>query len=161
MYPSLLSRFDRIFDLFRENGIIIRPKVFRGYYGEKRYPESYTEKEKNKILMYSNLSGKWEDMSLETQIDPDLDRYFIRGDLLFKGQLCAAGKDFVVITYAGDVIRCHGEPSKMGNIFSEKIELFKEARPCSSKICPCPYYGLKFAETKGRTAESIKRVDRQ
>lgn len=158
MYPPLVREFDGIFNSFREKGVILRPKVFRGYYNDKRYPESYTGKERNRILKYSNLSEKLTDLSLETQIDPNLDRYFLNGDLSFKGYLCNAGKDFVVITYDGDVIRCQGEPIKMGNIFDGGIELFREPKPCASEFCPCPYYGLKYSERKFKTTESTENI---
>lgn len=158
MYPPLVRQFDGIFDSFREKGVILRPKVFRGYHDEKRYPESYTEKERNRILKYSNLSEDLAVLSLETQIDPNLERYFIKGDLSFKGYLCNAGKDFVVITYDGDVIRCHGEHTKMGNIFEGGIKLFRKPKPCSSEFCPCPYYGLKYSERKYRTTECTQNI---
>jgi MoaA/NifB/PqqE/SkfB family radical SAM enzyme len=148
MHPSLLERFDRIFDFFIKKGIIIRPKVFRGLYEQKCYPAGYTEEQITKIIEYSKLSEKLSDIYPKTQIDPILDRYFIRGDLSFKGSRCKAGRDFVVITYDGDIIRCHGEPFKLGNIFDGVIGLLKDSRQCSSEYCPCPYYGLRFAESR-------------
>jgi len=154
MYPTLLKRFDEIFDFFRENRIIIRPKVFRGYYEQKLYPASYTEEERSKILKYSKLSEKISDLYFDTQIDPNLDRFFVHGDLSFKGNLCKAGKNFVVIAYNGDIIRCNGEQIKLGNIFDGGLNLLKDSRPCSSEFCPCPYYGLKFAESNYKLDKS-------
>lgn len=159
MYPPLLRRFDEIFDHFKEYGIAIRPKVFRGRYKQKIYPLSYREGERKKILKYSGLSEELDKLSFDTDIDPRLDWNFIRGTLSFKGLLCKAGKDFVTIEYNGNIIRCPGEPISLGDIISGRLLLHKESKPCVSETCLCPYHGLKFAEGKYRLVKNNSTMD--
>ena len=141
-YPPILKRFDGIFELFKENGIIVRPKIFRGSYRLKCYPQGYTEKERRKILRYMLAEEPYE-------------HKFMYGDLSFKGLPCKAGKEFVRIVYNGDVLRCDGETVKMGNLFEDgEISLYKEPEKCSARICPCPYYGLKYATGKYKIVKS-------
>ncbi len=145
MFPPILHKFDETFGFFKNKKIIVRPKIFRGYYNLKHYPKAYIPAERTKLLFYYNLSRKLEEIST-LHIDPNLDDRLIYGDLSFRGLKCSAGKDFVVIEYNGDVIRCHSERKKLGNIFEGKLNLHKEAKPCGAKICVCPYYGLRYAE---------------
>lgn len=145
LYPPILKRFDGIFDFFKKNGIIIRPKIFRGYYNRKLYPGSYTETQKKKFLIYCENSHKSVDYK-PIFTDPYLDREFIHGNLSFTGLLCKTGKDYVLIEHNGDVVRCHGEVGNLGNIFEGKINLMKQPEKCTAKICPCPYVGLRYAE---------------
>lgn len=150
MYPPIINNFDYPFEKLKELGVLVRPKVFRGYYKSKRYPQSYTEWERELFMKYYDESeGK-----TGTIIDPNLDKHFLDGDLSFRDSKCAAGKDFVVIVYNGDVLRCAGEPVKLGNIFDGYIELYEEAKPCNVKICTCPYYGLKYANGKPKIIEN-------
>jgi organic radical activating enzyme len=143
MYPPILNRFEHIFDDFQEKGIYIRPKIFRGYYNQKRYPASYTEEEREKILSYlKEMDG----LPQAVQIGPNLEKHLIFGDVSFRGLLCKTGKDMVTISYNGDVFRCHGEMTRIGNIFEGRIKFLEEPKPCLTKICPCPYHGLRFAE---------------
>jgi len=65
-----------------------------------------------------------------------------------------AGKDFVAIRYDGEIVRCQGEATKIGNIFQGKMKLFEEPEPCSARICPCPHAGIKYAEGRYKIFES-------
>jgi len=144
LYPPVLEKFDEIFEFFKKNGVIVRPKIFRGYYKERHYPADYTQKEREKILNYFEISRKLDNLK-PLEMDPALDKKFIYGNLSFKGLLCSAGKDFVLIEHNGRVMRCYGIAVDLGNIFEGEIHLFKKAEPCTADICPCPYYGLRCA----------------
>lgn len=154
LYPPILQRFDDIFRFFKENGIILIPKVFIGMYRYKYYPQEYTKEDRSKILKYimaSSESSKelGERSEIHQFCRPDiLEKELIYGDLSFKGLPCGAGKDLVAIEYNGDIIRCAGERTKIGNLFEGKINLFKDAKFCSARICPCPYHGLVYAKGK-------------
>jgi len=142
LYPPVLKRFDEVFEYLKENGIILRPLTFMGYYKFWRYPASYTEEERKRILKYFEICEEFR----ATRAIPIPDRKFIYGDLSFKGSLCKAGKKFVAIYYDGDIMRCQSESFKIGNIFEGELNLFEEPRPCNVEICVCPFYGLKYAE---------------
>jgi len=148
LYPPVLKKFDKVFDFFRENGIIVKPKTFRGNYKYIRYPAGYTKKERGRILKYIKISKELSKSSELSEFGglAQLEKELIYGELSFKGLPCKTGKDLIVINYDGEVIRCHSEPIKIGNIFEGKINLVKEPKICSAKICTCPYYGLRYAE---------------
>jgi hypothetical protein len=122
MYPPVLRRFPEIHDLLRSRGIIVKPKTFRGYYGTKKYPESYSEEERGMMMRYRSLAES-DGHSTGHLNDPSLDE-FLSGDLSFKGLLCGAGKDSVVIWPDGETIRCLGERTRIGNIFRAELDLF-------------------------------------
>lgn len=147
LYPPVLERFEKYYELFRENGIVLGPRCFKGNYKYVNYPTAYTKKEKNKILRYIELSNSSE-TSRYASTEHIFEKEFVHGDLSFRGLPCKAGKDFVTINYNGEVIRCLGEPIKMGNIFNGEISFFKEPRPCPAKMCVCPAMGLLGAEGK-------------
>jgi MoaA/NifB/PqqE/SkfB family radical SAM enzyme len=142
-YSPTITRFKSLFDDFKIKGLTIRPKVFRGYYNSKHYPESYTEVEKKLFMTYSSLAHKLEPAS-DTHIDPILDQKFIDGELSFKGIPCNAGKKSVYIKFNGDIVRCHASNKPLGNIFRGCFRLNDSAEVCPFTICPCPYYGLRF-----------------
>jgi len=136
LYPPILSRFNRIFKFFLNRGIVIKPKIFRGSYNQRCYPTSYTEAERAKILGFFRFSKdtEW------------IDIHLVDGNLSFKGLPCGAGSVFVMIGYDGNVTRCTGEPIGLGNVFDGHVLLLEHPEPCHVDICPCPYYGLQYAE---------------
>lgn len=141
LHPSELEIFDRYFDLLKENGIVLNPKNFMGNYRYRHYPHSYSENERNKIINYIETAKNLEEGRNDVQQLLDLERELVYGDLSFRGQLCNAGKNSVTINPNGDVMRCHGIPNKIGNIFEGEIDFLKGPKLCSSKICPCPFFG--------------------
>lgn len=147
MYPPILSRFERTFQYLKRNGIVTRPKVFRGSYKMKTYPQSYTDEERRVFMRYYGESER----TLSSSKEPNLDwifsfeRYLLDGELSFKGIRCGAGKDYVYIRYNGDVIRCI-EGRRLGNIYHRQINLDTEPRFCKAEICYCPHYGLRHAK---------------
>lgn len=150
LYPPIIRRFDEILEYFLKNGIVITPKIFRGYYKQKSYPHSYTKRQKDKIIKYCDISRELNNQS-RICIDPYMEKEFIKGNLSFTDLLCEAGKRFVLIEHNGDIMRCQGEATNLGNIFEGRINLMKHPKPCSAKICPCPYFGLRFAKGLPRT----------
>ncbi len=146
--PSIIKDFSKIFDFFKEKSIIVRPKVLRGFVDKKQYPEDYTDEERKIFIKYSLLADKLEPLSLSTvHINPILDQKFLTGYLSWKGLKCNAGRQSVWIKFNGDIVRCEASNKILGNIFEGKLNLLKEASTCPYSICPCPYYGLKYAET--------------
>jgi hypothetical protein len=159
MYPSLLERFAGFSELLREEGIVVLPKIFRGTIGLKRYPGAYTNHEREIILQYYAYAGESNALEGYPQ-DPRLDMKFIDGDLSFRGLLCRAGKDFVRITEDGNVLRCQGSGVKLGNVFHGKIRLLEDAKLCTARICPCPYYGLAYSEENYRILKQDNAEDK-
>ena len=130
-YPPLLKRLEEYVALFKSYGLILLPKIFRGYYDERRfrlrkrhYPESYTEEERSLIKKYS--------------VDP-IAAKLILGLPSYTGRLCGAGKNFIRVHPDGKVSRCPGDSTYLGNIFRGSLKLFPEASVCKAKSCRCPF----------------------
>lgn len=165
MYPNLIDRFERDYNYFKSEGIICRPKVFRGWTSRSKiedlliirkmkqvlglsFPRAYSKKQRDLITKYierSHSDGSFitrhEDESLGRWIYIDLDKFFINDLPSFKNRYCLAGKSFVVMTPTGDVYRCFEERRYMGNLFHGEIKLFEELEKCKVDKCGCPYIG--------------------
>ena len=100
--------------------------AFWGEYGGKRYPESYTEAEREFIRPFLG----------------DIDRavYHLKGESP-KGKLCNAGYKYAVIQADGKVIRC-GQLADgiISNIMDEDFHLLDKPEPCQADYCPCNEY---------------------
>lgn len=172
MYPPFLERFENDYAYFRSHGITLRPKVFRGRYGNNAlfafpgmkkverylaplYPDSYTAEQKTMILDYIRR-GKTEDRAVNRRksgytgrvLDPGLDERFMSGLPSFKGKYCAAGKSFVRMTPNGDVHRCHGGDFFLGNLFEGTVVLFDKPEKCPFDVCRCPYLGYEYVQNE-------------
>ena len=132
-YPPLLSRIKGDIDFFAQYGLEVKPKIFRGDYLGKLYPNSYTPKEKEFL-------GKY--------INDDKEKIILKGGLSSKGKLCSAGYLFFTMSQNGNVYRCdsamasHGKVS-MGNLFEGTFKTFDKAYNCPYETCRCPYQALK------------------
>ena len=146
-YPPVIPLFHRIVEEFGKENIVIRPKLFRGLFEKKLYPQQYTAEEKQMFRHYLIMAERHEKI-YETHIDPNLDRDFFMKELSFKGKMCSAGQDFVNVHFNGDIVRCHASTSVMGNIFKGNLHLLKDTTTCPFTICPCPYYGLRYTQNE-------------
>jgi MoaA/NifB/PqqE/SkfB family radical SAM enzyme len=155
MWPPVVERFSQISDFFSKHGMHVRPKIFRGYYKWKEYPESYSQKERNAILNFMKVCG--EDPQPDKtagHINPDLDKLWINGHVSFRGTPCLAGVKFVSIKFNGDIRRCISDSTNLGNMYRGEFNLLEKAEPCKVKICGCPYYGFLFSSGNHKMAKN-------
>ncbi len=122
MYPPLISRFKETYEKFKQQGIEVEAKVFRGKYQGKEYPQSYTDEERK---MFYDL------------IPSEVDRAASFHNLSFKGVPCSAGLRLVRINPDGSVTRCPHDHEKLGNIFTQKLNLHKKPKKCDVPYCKC------------------------
>ena len=119
MYPPFFERVESDYRRFRERGVSLTIKPFKGVYRGRKYPAAYTAGEKDIIRSLSpDSSGE--------QIGPA--RWF--------GMNCSAGRNLVRVLSNGDVVRCAGDFRVLGNIFTG-FELYDSSRPCIARVCPC------------------------
>jgi len=118
LYPPLLNRAKEDISQLKDLGVdLIAAKVFKGVYEKKRYPEGYTDFEKEQI---EALSGSYPN-----------NKDYLESPLSFKGFLCNAGCNSVKITVTGDVYRCASvQNDKLGNIFNGTFQVADHAKPC-------------------------------
>jgi MoaA/NifB/PqqE/SkfB family radical SAM enzyme len=167
MWPPAIEKFDGIFEYFKKHGIVIKPIGFKGIYNGKKYPDSYKKREREKMEYYLNIVSKnyrkEKNNPYFFEVKPKIDakelakKYadvgnknkkvtnIFRGNLSFKGIPCLTGKTFVRIDDKGDIIRCLGSRTKLGNIYKGRIKLFKRIKKCKSKICICYFDGIRHA----------------
>lgn len=136
-WPPQISRIGYYTDKFRHYGISISIQSFFGEYKGLRYPDAYTEEDKEIILPQIGKRG-----GKPFQTEP----------FKTKGKLCAAGQRYGVIHPDGKVLRCGGinsceGVSIVGNLFEERFKLFDEASPCTFEICPCNEWAFLLEET--------------
>lgn len=143
MHPKNFKEFDKTFKYFKDKGIIIYPKVFRGEFNKRQYPQAYNKEEKEKLNELKKLYKTWEIKN--KNIFLALNKESFNGESSFKDSLCSAGRKFIVIEYNGTIKRCHSENKYLGNLFKGKIKLLNKDKPCISEICQCPYDGLTFS----------------
>jgi len=145
MYPEDVIEFDKTFKYFRNAGITILPKIFRGPYREKPYPQAYTREEKEKILLFQKIAQK---ETKNRYLQSELNKDFIQGDYSFKGLPCSAGRKIIFIEQDGTIKRCHDQDMYLGNIFEGNLKLLEQDKVCGANICHCPYFGLNYASGK-------------
>ena len=155
MWPPVVERFSQIADFFSKHDMHVRPKIFRGYYKWKEYPESYSQKERNAILDFMKVSGEDPQTDITAgHINPDLEKLWINGHVSFRGTPCLAGAKFVSIEFNGDIRRCKSDSTNLGNIYRGEFNLLENAVHCKANICSCPYYGFLFSSGKHTTVKN-------
>jgi MoaA/NifB/PqqE/SkfB family radical SAM enzyme len=120
LWPPLLSRFADDIEHLKILGVDhVRAKVFKGVYDGRRYPEAYTEAEKDRILANS---GEYV-----------FNRPYLDGMLSFRGQACTAGVSSFKVTVTGDVRRCASVPTSYGNLYDGTFRPDTSNQPCPAK----------------------------
>jgi hypothetical protein len=138
MYPPVIPRFERDSAFFRDRGVDLVPKSFKGVYGGRRYPQSYTPEERALIRRYA----------------PD-DRFAAEVPN-YRNWRCNAGHKLIRILEDGTVTRCVSDKTVLGNVF-ERFALFADPQACPATRCPCYdarilFDGLPDPSRAGRTA---------
>jgi MoaA/NifB/PqqE/SkfB family radical SAM enzyme len=126
-YPPQMQLIDTFKKRFEEAGINFALAAFWGEYQGRRYPDSYTDEEKELIRPFLG----------------DIDRitYHLKGEST-KGKLCNAGHRYAVVQADGKVIRCGQLADRMiGNFLDADFHLLGKPEPCEADFCPCNEYG--------------------
>jgi len=134
MYPPLIEQFESDHAFFQSLGIELEPKSFKGRYGGKRYPESYSEGERALIHKYAPGDS------------------YTRQVPNYIGRTCNAGYRLVRVLEDGSITRCVTDNESLGNVFTG-FSLYRQRQPCRVTRCPC--YGPK------RLFEGIDEVSAQ
>ena len=123
LYPPLIKKYPVVLEKFQQAGLFIEAKVFRGVYQNKKYPDSFTAKERKQFLKY---------------IPHPVDKAYSFQLLSFTGQPCSAGKNFFRITPSGKLTRCPDyELGNLGNVFTNTFKPHSKVQKCGVKYCNC------------------------
>ena len=134
-YPPQMDKMDYYRQKFEEKGINFALAAFWGNYSGKKYPQAYTQEERELIVPFIG--------------DPDRIKYHLEGKKT-KGKLCRAGYCYASIKADGNVTRCGPLSHKpIGNFFDRDFKLHDRPMPCEAEVCPCDEYIWLVEEEKG------------
>lgn len=141
--PAALGEYPRVAQFFAPLGVPLIPKVVRGFFEGRWYPQAYTAAERDQFRAFSEQAETMASVQrIGPTINPFLDRDYLDGFPDFRGIACSAGSRFVSIGYDGRIFRC-GQRTMLGNIFERRVTLFTEDRPCDDDYCP--YWCLRYS----------------
>lgn len=149
--PTALERFQDATDILAQIGIVPIPKVLRKLHDGKHFPEAYTELDKTRFRAFAKAARTFHEPLLSSAAErPSIDMFrdddLLDGEPSFAGQSCEAGRLFVKIDPAGEVIRCGG-PTRYGNILAGTFIRARGPKPCNSEHCV--YFCQKYAKPSG------------
>ena len=134
-YPPQMHKIAFLRDRFHREGINFALAAFWGEYGGRKYPEAYTEEERELIRPFLGDIGR---------VDYHLDAKSPRG------RLCNAGYSYADIQADGNVVRCSGlSDYSIGNITDEQFRLLEGPSPCQAENCSSNEYDNIVTETCG------------
>ncbi len=167
--PEVLHRFDEVAAQLSPLGLVPFPKMMQGRQARGLFPDSYTEEERALFRRHSlaaeraspDLFGAGRE---RPSIDPPVGRRYLDRTPNYRGRLCTAGQEFVMIRPDGEVHRC-GRGKPLGNLLQGTARFKSKATPCDRGHCF--YFCEKFtarAEAQWAHAHPIaamaKRVKR-
>lgn len=136
--PEVLHRFDELAAQLSPIGEVPFPKMMTGKQERGVYPESYTEEERALFRRHSlaaeRASPLYAPGRARPSIDPPLGRDRLDRTPDYRGQLCTAGQEFVMIRPDGEVHRC-GRGTPMGNLLQGTVRFKTKAKPCDRGHC--------------------------
>jgi MoaA/NifB/PqqE/SkfB family radical SAM enzyme len=125
-YPPQMDKIEFYHREFEKRGIGFALAAFWGECGGKKYPQAYSEEEKEMMAPFLG--------------DISRIQYHLEGKKT-KGKLCRSGQLYASIKADGTVTRCGPLSHKpIGNIFDEHFNLFDRPMPCEADVCPCDEY---------------------
>ncbi len=134
-YPPQMHKIPVFKERFAKEGINFALAAFWGEYAGKKYPEAYSDEERNLIRPYLGDIGRV-DYHLEAKSP--------------KGRLCNAGYSYADIQADGNVVRCSGLSDKsIGNITDEDFRLLDGPSPCEAQCCSSNEYGNLVGDSCG------------
>ena len=134
------------------------PKALRGMYQGRSYPRSYSDRERELFVGFSELAERkirghrLAPYRNDPTINPLFDRYFLNGLPDFTGVNCSAGRDFVTITPEGNIYTC-ATTNRIGNIFQRRLKLSTKDQPCRTEWCP--YACVRYSAANAERAQSL------
>lgn len=123
LHPSLEKRYPDDVAFFRDHGVPITPRPFKGIFNGVKYPQNYSAAIKN-IFTSHPAAG-------------------IKMVFNFRGVDCKSGHSFVRMEPDGTIFRCPGDKTVLGNIH-DHVKLNTRATPCAVDRCPCQ--GINYVD---------------
>ena len=160
--PEVLAEYDDLVAALAPTGLMPMPKVLRGRYAGRSFPEAYTEAERQEFCRRSlTAEAAYADLfqgEALSRIALTQDREHLTAKPSYLGQLCAAGRDFIRIEPDGSVHRCGIAGPPMGNILRGDWKPKRKAKPCDRSYC---FYECEEFTARARQDPDVARSPRR
>lgn len=144
--PEILGRFDEVARLLAPHGLVAAPKLLRGSYLGRVYPDSYSEADRRNFreaaaLARAAYAPMLSAMDEPPTIDPlDDDRHLER-EPDYRGRPCAIGRRFFRIAPDGEIHDC--VRTRLGNLLDGPPAFGGDPVTCAGRFCH--YFCRKYA----------------
>lgn len=134
-YPPILDKAKDYLNKAKDRQIQFSVISFQGEHLGKRYPENYTDEDKEVLKGLNVTSGE----SAEAMADWDVQKKKIGNveESEVPLRICRMGQMYAWIKPDGEALRCCKSTHVLGNIIEGKFNLLDEAFPCKAKNCIC------------------------
>ena len=145
--PAVLDRYADAISLLNGTGLFPVPKILRGPFDGRVYPEAYSELDRTRFRAYAAQAREAYERLLAPRpeaftINMFDDDEFLAGMPSFTGRSCEAGRRFVRLNPDGEVFRC-SEKTQLGNLLAGTFISIDRASPCDTSYCF--YFCRKYA----------------
>ena len=147
--PEVLSRVDDIIALTAPIGLPPIPKLLRGGYNGKIYPQAYSPTERLAFKEFARRArGSYSPLLRMLRERPSIDVFgdedYLEEIPSFEGRACNAGEKFVSMQPDGRIYRCEPKRSNyLGNILDGSCRLKSGKSACDLRYCF--YWCLKYS----------------
>lgn len=125
-WPPLLSKMAEYKERVEGLGVQFILQPFIGEYEKRKYPQGYTEGEREYFKIFKD-SCNISTLDFKTTNESDK-----------KGKLCRMGQNYAFIHPDGEADRCCKDHSvTLGNVIDGTFRLLEEPAPCTIKECNC------------------------
>jgi MoaA/NifB/PqqE/SkfB family radical SAM enzyme len=154
--PAVVAELSDLTAQFAAKGLWLTPKVLRGDFEGRRYPQAYSAETKSALQAAivearDHYEGRFSGVGAmgRPSIDVFSDDELLANYPSFAGQPCSAGAKFVRIAQNGDVFRC-SRKTPLGNLLRGTMQLNPGPTPCDTKYCVyfCKKYTADAAASK-------------
>jgi MoaA/NifB/PqqE/SkfB family radical SAM enzyme len=137
--PEVLANADMLMRLLDPVGLSPAPKLLRGRWGTRLYPQAYTAEERAAFramlaLARTRYAGLLRGRDEWPTINPFFDDEYLEGTPRFLGRSCGAGATFVALDPDGSVFRC-SRSETLGNLLRGDLRLRGGPAPCDTSYC--------------------------
>lgn len=143
--PEVLSQVDKTIALTETVGFIPIPKLLRGPYKGRLYPQAYSASERATFIQFAARAQESYDSTLQDLPYVFGDEKYVEGIPAFTGRMCGAGSEFIRLEADGKIYRCEVKESNyLGNILNNSFVPRTVKTPCDSEYCF--YFCLRYSD---------------
>lgn len=135
-YPPYIEKGKELLSQAREAGVPFSVLSFQGEYKGKRYPESYSREEIDRLAELNHFIGNY----AQAMANWDVEHKVVVEKNEEKPEIsrrCRMGQMYGWMLPNGETRRCCKSPVILGNILDGGLKLLEDARECKLEHCIC------------------------